>query len=77
MLDLIDANANANKQESTRHLAYGLLGIDVGYSSDEGGDEDVAHYVSVVKKTPALFTQHLLYSHQILITIHSSLLTTG
>lgn len=77
LLDLIDANANANKQESTRHLAYGLLGIDVGYSSDEGGDEDVAHYVSVVKKTPALFTQHLLYSHQILITIHSSLLTTG
>jgi len=34
------------KQESTRHLAYGLLDLDVGYSSDEGGDDDVAYYVS-------------------------------
>ena len=34
------------KQESTRHLAYRILGMDVGYSSDEGGDEDVAYYVS-------------------------------
>ncbi|KAL7543718.1 hypothetical protein ACHAXR_013003, partial [Thalassiosira sp. AJA248-18] len=34
------------KQETTRQLAYGLLGLDVGYSSDEGGDEDVAYYVS-------------------------------
>ena len=42
--DLIDAQVS--KQESTRHLAYGLLGLDVGYSSDEGGDEDVAFYVS-------------------------------
>jgi len=36
------------KQESTRHLAYGLLGLDVGYSSDEGGDEDVAYYIDGV-----------------------------
>ena len=35
------------KQESTRHLAYGLLGMDVGDSSDEGGDEDVAYFVSM------------------------------
>ena len=42
--DLIDAQVS--KQESTRHLAYGLLGLDVGYSSDEGGDEDAAFYVS-------------------------------
>ena len=34
------------KQESTRHLAYRILGMDIGYSSDEGGDEDVAYYVS-------------------------------
>lgn len=36
------------QQETTRHLAYSLLGLDIGYSSDEGGDEDVAYYVSVV-----------------------------
>jgi len=42
--ELIDAQVS--KQESTRHLDYGLLGLDVGYSSDEGGDEDVAYYVS-------------------------------
>ena len=39
------------KQESTWHLAYGLLGMDVGYSSDEGGDEDVAYYVSIKNLT--------------------------
>ena len=38
-----------HKQESTRHLAYRVLGIDVGYSSDEGGDEDVAYYVSSIQ----------------------------
>lgn len=42
--DLI--NKSVMKQESTRHLAYSLLDIDVGYSSDEGGDENVAYYVS-------------------------------
>merc|ERR1712194_408577 len=36
------------KQESTWHLAYGLLGMDVGYSSDEGGDEDVAYFIDGV-----------------------------
>ena len=46
--DLIDAQVS--KQESTRHLAYGLLGLDVGYSSDEGGDEDVAFYVSDIAR---------------------------
>ena len=39
-------NKSVLKQESTRHLAYSLLDIDVGYSSDEGGDENVAYYVS-------------------------------
>lgn len=39
-------NKSVVKQESTRHLAYSLLDIDVGYSSDEGGDENVAYYVS-------------------------------
>jgi len=39
-------NKSVTKQESTRHLAYSLLDIDVGYSSDEGGDENVAYYVS-------------------------------
>lgn len=34
------------KQETTRSLAYQILDMDVGYSSDEGGDEDNAHYVS-------------------------------
>merc|ERR1712194_427754 len=36
------------KQASTWHLAYGLLGMDVGYSSDEGGDEEVAYYIEGV-----------------------------
>ena len=39
-------NKSVVKQESTRHLAYSLLDIDVGYSSDEGGDENAAYYVS-------------------------------
>lgn len=49
--DIIDAPGLSSilvKQESTRHLAYGLLDLDVGYSSDEGGDEEVAYYVSDV-----------------------------
>ena len=35
-----------HRQESTRSLALELLNMDVGYSSDEGGDEDNAFYVS-------------------------------
>ena len=46
LIDVPGMESVVCKQESTRHLAYGLLGLDVGYSSDEGGDEDVAHYVS-------------------------------
>mmetsp|Transcript_4601 Transcript_4601/g.10378 ORF Transcript_4601/g.10378 Transcript_4601/m.10378 type:complete len:2557 (+) Transcript_4601:190-7860(+) len=49
--DLLDAPGLESvlyKQESTQHLAYGLLGLDVGYSSDEGGDEDVAYYIDGV-----------------------------
>jgi hypothetical protein len=52
---LIDASAVVRKQESTRHLAYGLLGLDVGYSSDEGGDEDVAYYVSAIARLSLLY----------------------
>jgi hypothetical protein len=50
--DIIDApgpNSILIQQESTRYLAFGLLDLDVGYSSDEGGDEDVAYYVSNVE----------------------------
>ena len=44
---MIGTDSALCKQVSTQHLAYGLLdGLDVGYSSDEGGDEDVAYYVS-------------------------------
>jgi len=46
--------ANVSRQASTQHLALSLLGMDVGYSSDEGGDEDVAHYIDGVDGT---FTQ--------------------
>lgn len=35
-----------HRQETTRSLAFELLNMDVGYSSDEGGDEDNAFYVS-------------------------------
>lgn len=42
------------KQESTRFLAYKLLDMDVGYSSDEGGDEDIAYFVSNPRKTKPL-----------------------
>jgi hypothetical protein len=41
---LSDAGAITRKQETTRSLAFQLLDMDVGYSSDEGGDEDTAHY---------------------------------
>lgn len=41
-----ECNTVTHKQETTRSLAFELLDMDVGYSSDEGGDEDNAHYVS-------------------------------
>ena len=44
--DLVGSDYVVCKLESTRNLAYRVLGIDVGYSSDEGGDEDAAYYVS-------------------------------
>jgi hypothetical protein len=37
--------------ETTQSLAYRLLAVDVGYSSDEGGDEDCAYYVDGVDDT--------------------------
>jgi len=39
------------KQETTRSLAYRLLDMDVGYSSDEGGDEDRAYFLDGVDGT--------------------------
>ena len=67
--DLIDAQVS--KQESTRHLAYGLLGLDIGYSSDEGGDEDVAFYVSDIALLyfRACPTQFSFSSHRLQLTL--------
>jgi hypothetical protein len=39
------------KQETTRSLAYRLLDMDVGFSSDEGGDEDCAYFLDGVDTT--------------------------
>jgi hypothetical protein len=39
------------RQETTRSLAYRLLDIDVGYSSDEGGEDDCLCYVDGVDET--------------------------
>jgi hypothetical protein len=39
------------RPETTQSLAYRLLAVDVGYSSDEGGDEDCAYYVDGVDDT--------------------------
>lgn len=39
------------RQETTQSLAKRLLDIDVGYSSDEGGDEDCIFYVDGVDET--------------------------
>jgi hypothetical protein len=39
------------RQETTRSLAYRLLGTDVGYTSDEGGDDDCAFYLDGVDET--------------------------
>jgi hypothetical protein len=40
-----------HRQETTRSLAYRLLGTDVGYTSDEGGDDDCAFYLDGVDET--------------------------
>ncbi|KAL7553315.1 hypothetical protein ACHAWF_016591 [Thalassiosira exigua] len=47
-LDVSRLEIILHKQVSTRHLAYGLLDMDVGYSSDECGDEEVAYYIDGV-----------------------------
>jgi chromodomain-helicase-DNA-binding protein 7 len=39
------------KQETTRSLAYRLLDIDIGYSSDEGGDDERAYFLDGVDST--------------------------
>ena len=39
------------KQETTRSLAYRLLDVEVGYSSDEAGDEDCAYFLDGVDST--------------------------
>lgn len=39
------------KQETTRSLGFQLLDVDLGYSSDEGGDEDCAYYLDGVDST--------------------------
>ena len=39
------------KQETTRSLAYRLLDVDIGYSSDEGGDDDCAYFLDGVDST--------------------------
>jgi hypothetical protein len=39
------------REETTRSLALRLLDIDVGYSSDEGGDDDRAYYVDGVDQS--------------------------
>jgi hypothetical protein len=40
-----------HRQETTRSLAYRLLGTDVGYTSDEGGDDDCAFFLDGVDET--------------------------
>jgi hypothetical protein len=39
------------RPETTRSLTYRLLDIDLGYSSDEGGDEDAAYFIDGVDST--------------------------
>lgn len=46
-----DSDKITLRQETTRSLAYRLLDIDVGDSSDEGGDEDCAFYLDGVDQT--------------------------
>lgn len=45
------------QQETTRSLAYRLLDIDVGYSSDEGGNEDCAFFLDGVDNTFSTLTE--------------------
>ena len=44
-------NLILTRPELTKSLAYRLLAMDVGYSSDEGGDEDCAYFVDGVDDT--------------------------
>jgi hypothetical protein len=39
------------RPEATHSLAFRLLNLDVGYSSDEGGDEDCAYFIDGVDET--------------------------
>jgi SNF2 family DNA or RNA helicase len=39
------------RPELTKSLAYRLLAMDVGYSSDEGGDEDTAYFIDGLDET--------------------------
>lgn len=39
------------QNENTHSLAYRLLNLDIGYSSDEGGDEDCAFYIDGMDDT--------------------------
>ena len=45
------------RQETTQSLAYRLLGVDVGYTSDEGGDDDCAFYLEGVDQTFTSMTE--------------------
>lgn len=45
------ANETSIHNETTRSLAFRLLDMEIGYSSDEGGDEDCACYVDGVDST--------------------------
>lgn len=69
-------NKSVLKQESTRHLAYSLLDIDVGYSSDEGGDETVAYYVSS-RSFCMVFWCLILYLSNNIFSSHDSLQIDG
>ncbi|KAL3922780.1 MAG: hypothetical protein SGILL_002018 [Bacillariaceae sp.] len=44
------------RPETTNSLAFRLLNVDVGYSSDEGGDEECAHFIDGIDET---FTSRL------------------
>jgi Chromo (CHRromatin Organisation MOdifier) domain len=46
-----EASSIVQRQETTRSLAFRLLDIDVGYSSDEAGDEDHVYFLDGVDTT--------------------------
>lgn len=46
-----DVRCTVVHQENTRSLAKRLLGVDLGYSSDEGGDEECAYFYDGVDCT--------------------------